>query len=155
MQLGPLAPARPLTHAHTFTLPIQQDDILILASDGLSDNLWDEDVLDEVVRFRRPFLARGAKGLGPAGGAGPSKLERSAMAAMLSEALCSRARRVSELRRRGAGQEGGGAEGKGAAREAELDLPFARRAREHGKAFCGGKPDGALCFLLDVCSVGA
>ena len=38
-------------------MPVEADDILVLASDGLSDNLWDEDILDEVVRFRRSFMA--------------------------------------------------------------------------------------------------
>ncbi|KAF9471833.1 hypothetical protein BDN70DRAFT_887695 [Pholiota conissans] len=37
---------------HTFMLPVRADDILILASDGLGDNLWDEDVLDEVLRVK-------------------------------------------------------------------------------------------------------
>ena len=37
-------------------VPVKKVDILILASDGLSDNQWDEEVLDEVVRFRRGFL---------------------------------------------------------------------------------------------------
>src|SRR5436190_18541751 len=55
VQLGPSSSARP-QDAKVFTLPVLADDILILASDGMSDNLWDEDVLDEVVRFRRSFL---------------------------------------------------------------------------------------------------
>ncbi|KAF9445306.1 hypothetical protein P691DRAFT_762628 [Macrolepiota fuliginosa MF-IS2] len=33
------------------------DDIPILVSDGLSDDPWDEDVLDEVLRFKKSFLA--------------------------------------------------------------------------------------------------
>ncbi|EIW77822.1 hypothetical protein CONPUDRAFT_37980, partial [Coniophora puteana RWD-64-598 SS2] len=52
VQLGPSSNARP-ADAQIITLPVQQDDILILASDGLSDNLWDDEVLDEVVRFKR------------------------------------------------------------------------------------------------------
>ena len=45
-----------------FNLPVQANDILILASDGLSDNLWDEDVLDEVIRLM--LIAHGAVNLG-------------------------------------------------------------------------------------------
>ncbi|KAF7986804.1 hypothetical protein HWV62_20434 [Athelia sp. TMB] len=127
VQLGPLAPSRPATHAHTFTLPIQRDDILILASDGLSDNLWDEDVLDEVVRMRRSFLpaAPAAEDAGEVG-----LLGRRTLAGMLSEALCSRARRVSERR-----------PSKSTLDEKDDEVPFARRAREQGRAFRGGKVD--------------
>ncbi|KAI0028658.1 hypothetical protein K488DRAFT_13655, partial [Vararia minispora EC-137] len=80
LQLGP-ASRTPPASAQVLTLPARADDILILASDGLSDNLWDEDVLDEVVRFRRARL--------PAAGVGttPSKLGRKTLAGMLSEAL--------------------------------------------------------------------
>lgn len=123
VQLGPASNTRP-RDAQVFRVPVQADDILILASDGLSDNLWDEDVLDEVVRFRRPFLADGSWAA-PHGVTGV--FGRSTLAAMLSEALCSRARRAAEKR---------------AACGPEQEVPFARRARELGKSFQGGKPDG-------------
>lgn len=119
VQLGPASTTRP-RDAQVFRVPVQADDILILASDGLSDNLWDEDVLDEVVRFRRPCVAESVFG-------------RSALAAMLSEALCSRARRAAE------GRAAGGP---------EQEVPFARRARELGRAFQGGKPDGECTVLV-------
>ncbi|OCH84857.1 hypothetical protein OBBRIDRAFT_785629 [Obba rivulosa] len=142
VQLGPSSPTRP-ADARVFTIPVQADDILILASDGLSDNLWDEDVLDEVVRFRRPFLAD-RPGTGAGAGAGmPKAFGRNTMAAMLSEALCSRARRVSERRRRAETDEG----------DPELDLPFARRAKEHGKTFQGGKPDDISVLVAVVSPV--
>jgi serine/threonine protein phosphatase PrpC len=35
---------------------VKADDVLVLATDGLSDNVWDAAVLAEVVRFRRAFL---------------------------------------------------------------------------------------------------
>ncbi|KAG6893728.1 hypothetical protein C0993_000440, partial [Termitomyces sp. T159_Od127] len=108
----------PRTTARIFTVPVLPDDILILASDGLSDNLWDEDVLDEVARFRRTWAQPAAD----------DHLRRSTMAGMLSEALCSRARAVSE--RRGSQQN-----------QNANDTPFARRAREVGKDFTGGKRD--------------
>ena len=86
-------------------MPVQEDDILILASDGLSDNLWDADILDEVVRFRRSFMGPSAtiqeadgKDASPASGTASTTLRRSTLAGMLSEALCSRAKRVSETR---------------------------------------------------------
>ncbi|GLB42944.1 putative rRNA-processing protein utp23 [Lyophyllum shimeji] len=134
-----VTPVTPRNSAQVITLPVRPDDILILASDGLSDNLWDEDVLDEVVRFRRTW-ASGAPGpyeasCGvtttstssksgvqistatatatdssklPSPGmptevpssslTNTSSLRRQTLAGMLSEALCSRARSVSERR---------------------------------------------------------
>ncbi|KAH9840726.1 phosphatase 2C-like domain-containing protein [Rhodofomes roseus] len=134
VQLGPASPTRP-RDAQVFRIPVQADDILILASDGLSDNLWDEDVLDEVIRFRRPFLADGSWSTpAPAQGV----LGRSTLAAMLSEALCSRARRAAERR-----------EGKGVC-DPELEVPFARRARELGRSFHGGKPDDISVLVAVV-----
>lgn len=123
VQLGPTSPTRP-RDAHVFTIPVEADDILILASDGLSDNLWDEDVLDEVVRFRQPYLAQG-------GMAAQGVFCQSTLAAMLSEALCSRAHCVAEHKAR-----------KGAPTLEAEEIPFARRAREEGRSFHGGKPDG-------------
>ena len=76
---------------HTFTLPVHADDILILASDGLSDNLWDEDVLDEVLKFRIDFKETSSMDHSHI-------LRKKSLASMLSEALCSRAKRVSEMR---------------------------------------------------------
>ncbi|EMD35826.1 hypothetical protein CERSUDRAFT_156565 [Gelatoporia subvermispora B] len=137
VQLGPKSPTRP-QDAHVFSVPVQADDILILASDGLSDNLWDEDVLDEVVRFRRPFLAGG------------SRVGRGAMAAMLSEALCSRARSVSEMKDK---ERGKAARKEGEEEGGGLDLPFARRAREQGKKFSGGKLDDISVVVAVVSPV--
>jgi hypothetical protein len=131
VQLGPASSARP-RDAQILSLPVQSDDILILASDGLSDNLWDYEVLDEVVRFKRSFLKGDGEG-------GEGLLGRRTLAGMLSEALCSRARRVSE--RRGRGIEDG-------VFDMEDEVPFACRARESGKPFRGGKIDGAFIAFM-------
>jgi hypothetical protein len=112
-----------------FTLPVRADDILVLASDGLSDNLWDEEVLDEVVRFRHTFLASSL--------ASSSQLPRRTLAGMLSEALCSRARNVSQRR-----SNMRTSETMSTGLEVASEIPFARRAREQGRTFTGGKPDG-------------
>jgi hypothetical protein len=135
---------------------VKANDILILASDGLSDNLWDEDVLDEVVRFKKTFLDDSAtvvpKEESEEEDSGYSSesstcstlravaietesttmtttttLKRKSLAGMLSEALCSRARRVSERSSSFSSDDD--------------EIPFARRAREVGKRFCGGKND--------------
>jgi Stage II sporulation protein E (SpoIIE) len=130
LQLGPASSTSP-SAAQVFTLPVRADDILILASDGLSDNLWDEEVLDEVVRFRRTFLAS------PATSA--SQLPRRTLAGMLSEALCSRARTVSQRRSKTTSTVE-----PMMMTSSDLcdEIPFARRAREEGRPFSGGKPDG-------------
>lgn len=129
LQLGPRSSTLP-NAAQVFTIPVHADDILILASDGLSDNLWDEDVLDEVVRFRRTFLASPSTT--------GSQLPRRTLAGMLSEALCSRARTVSQRRCKTPLAD------EFATLDPDEDIPFARRAREAGRSFSGGKSDGGF-----------
>lgn len=158
LQLGPVThpTVTPTTAAHYFTLPVRADDILILASDGLSDNLWDEDVLDEVIKFRRSFLGGGSQDPQEtnrtATDARSTKddsdkiLRRKALAGMLSEALCSRARVVSERRASSPKSTGRSTPVDGIfsayAQEEDHEVPFARRAREAGRVFRGGKQDG-------------
>lgn len=176
----------PSSCAHIFTIPVQAGDILILASDGLSDNLWDEDVVEEVVNVKGalgfpsgnsssiPGLAPGFSSERCANNDGNEKarddkdgpttavLRRRTLASTLSEALCSRARRVVERkapRRNGcvaasslpSSPTAPIAIPKTLGGEAQEDLsdetPFARRAREQGKAFSGGKNDGASYFM--------
>ena len=122
--------------AQVITLPVRANDILVLASDGLSDNLWDEDVLDEVVRFRHTFLSSNVTS--------GSQLPRRALAGMLSEALCSRARRVSQRRFKTTSA----AETFQTIFDVDDEIPFGRRAREEGRLFNGGgKLDGEYHHL--------
>lgn len=149
LQLGPVThpTVTPTTAAHYFTLPVKADDILILASDGLSDNLWDEDVLDEVVKFRKSFLGSSQEAdEGTKANGEPDRiLRRKALAGMLSEALCSRARKVSERRPSSPKTSGSSTPTNkifSAFSQEEADeVPFARRAREAGRVFRGGKQD--------------
>ncbi|PBK62681.1 protein serine/threonine phosphatase 2C [Armillaria solidipes] len=121
VQLGPTTPAQPSTTAHVFALPVQEDDILILATDGLSDNLWDEDILDEVARFQSDHSSEeGGRDMLAAG--------------MLSEALCSRAKRV--------------------AKDGEGDTPFGRRATEEGRKWKGGKNDDISVVVAVISRAG-
>jgi hypothetical protein len=161
---------------------VKKDDILILASDGLSDNLWDEEVLDEVVRFRRGFLVDSQevdglkteevalntttevdKALEPGTTTGGG-VKRKTLAGMLSEALCSRARRVSERKSgsipipvpilRRSRETGGTCHAQSVRLSSSTpikehdddEIPFARRAREAGRRFTGGKKDGEFLF---------
>ncbi|KAF8493577.1 phosphatase 2C-like domain-containing protein [Gautieria morchelliformis] len=127
LQLGPSSPTLP-AHARAISLPVQQNDILILSSDGMTDNLWDEDVLDEInkftasERFATPWIEDKWKKTLPS---------------MLSQALCSRAKRVSETH--------------ALPSEVSGEVPFARRAREEGIKFVGGKCDD-ISVLVAVIS---
>ncbi|KAH9056607.1 phosphatase 2C-like domain-containing protein [Lactarius vividus] len=139
LQLGPRSGTLP-SAAQVFTIPVHVDDILILASDGLSDNLWDEDVLDEVVRFQRTFLASPSTTTG-------SQLPRRTLAGMLSEALCSRARTMSQRRSKIPLTDEFGT----TPLDPDEEIPFARRAREAGRTFSGGKSDD-ISVLVAVIS---
>ena len=143
VQLGPMSPSRP-TDAQVFEIPVLENDVLILASDGLSDNLWDEEVLEEVVRVKDVLLRYSSSNSASLG----QLLARRSLAGMLSEALCSRARRVAEK-----GSSGSGRRGALEVVGEEVDeVPFARRAREEGKRFKGGKVDGKLASgMLSSC----
>jgi hypothetical protein len=145
-QLGPCSNMTP-KDAHVFAVPVEADDILILATDGLSDNLWDEEILDEVIRFRRSFLRSQSFDSKETTHKGDTKvshplstlLGRKTLAGMLSEALCSRARRVAE---RGHGKKRLASPTLTSdASESDEEIPFARRARAHGRVFTGGKAD--------------
>jgi len=148
LQLGPSSPTLP-QDARTYELRVQADDILVLASDGMSDNLWEEDVVDEVRRFVRsfgPFPTSTSPSASSTSVEGQNSktlgvLGRRALAGMLSEALCSRARRVSERTRQ---IRSAGCVSKEPPDASELsmeDLPFSRRAKEEGRSFRGGKCD--------------
>jgi len=50
-QLGPQSADTPLKDAFRIDLAVQEGDVIVVASDGMGDNLWDEDVLEEVVRW--------------------------------------------------------------------------------------------------------
>lgn len=149
VQLGPVSPSHP-KDAQVFDLPVRADDILILASDGLSDNLWDEEVLEEVMRVRELLLVhpRGAED----SGVGVHLLARRSFAGMLSEALCSRARRVAERGHKPMQAEAAKLFGS-TGEECCDEVPFARRAREEGKKFKGGKVDDISVLVAVVSPV--
>ncbi|KAH8105473.1 hypothetical protein BXZ70DRAFT_920999 [Cristinia sonorae] len=168
VQLGPSSSTRP-QDAKVFTIPVEADDILVLASDGLSDNLWDEDILDEVVRFRRGFMDKEHRSISTTTMHSESHgiLGRRTLAGMLSEALCSRARSVSERRGRATKSSttrmfaSAPSTSPSPLKSMLLDdssigcassdeVPFARRAREHGKCFRGGKPDDISVLIAVV-----
>lgn len=50
-QLGPQSQTTPQKDAFRIDLPVQEGDVIVLATDGLGDNIWDEDVLEEALRW--------------------------------------------------------------------------------------------------------
>lgn len=75
-QLGPQSPTTPQKDAIRIDLPVQEGDVIVLATDGLGDNLWDEDVLEEAVKFGQDVrgmseaLAKRAKNVSESGSQG-------------------------------------------------------------------------------------
>ena len=96
-QMGTNSQDTPRKDGQRFNIKVRKDDIVILSSDGLVDNLFDEDILEEV-------------------------LTHSYSPQALSQALCSRAKAVSEDQR-------------------AVTSPFQQRANEEGIHFVGGKHD--------------
>ncbi|KAB5588417.1 Protein phosphatase PTC7 [Ceratobasidium theobromae] len=83
-QLGPHSSTTPRADAQLITEKVVPGDIVILASDGLGDNLWDDEVLAEVERF-----VAGAR-------AGDVEAEPLGNPQVLGEALARRAKRAAE-----------------------------------------------------------
>jgi protein phosphatase PTC7 len=128
-QLGPLSPTSPREHAQRLNVPVQENDIVILSTDGMTDNLWDEDVIQQVIRFTSAMPTSPSLSAYPKQ---PLSPVRSALLPItLSHALCTKARSV--------------AENGSPIAEGELpEIPFGRRAKEAGHSFVGGKQDGKL-----------
>lgn len=80
-QMGTNSQDTPRKDGQRFNIKIQKDDIIILSSDGLVDNLFDEDILEEVLKYD------------------DLKLGEANQAERISKALCSRAKAVSEDQR--------------------------------------------------------
>ncbi len=129
-QLGPLSPTSPREHAQRLNVPVQENDIVVLSTDGMTDNLWDEDVIQQVTRFTSTMpLSPSVPSTYPKQ---PLSSVRTALLPItLSHALCTKARSV--------------AENGSPITEGELpEIPFGRRAKEAGHSFVGGKQDGKL-----------
>ncbi|PWN35166.1 protein serine/threonine phosphatase 2C [Meira miltonrushii] len=97
----------PRRDAGRWTVRVKAGDIIVVGSDGLMDNLFDEDIIEEI----------DASNFSPQ---------------MVSEALCSRAKAVSEDSR-------------------AISSPFQQRAMEEGLNYVGGKHDDISVL---VCLVG-
>jgi len=127
----------PARDAQKFNVKVQRDDIVILASDGLVDNVFSDDLLEEVLRFVGSSHATSSSSASPpppsssssssAPGAPRYTLRRFSPQAV-SEALCFRAKSVYEDQR-------------------AVASPFQQRAMDEGIHFAGGKPDDVSCLV--------
>lgn len=117
----------PRRDAGRWTVRVKAGDIIVVGSDGLMDNLFDEDIIEEVIRFL-PSTQKNAEGEDQ-----EVKIDSSNFSPqMVSEALCSRAKAVSEDSR-------------------AISSPFQQRAMEEGLNYVGGKHDDISVL---VCLVG-
>ncbi|KEI41735.1 uncharacterized protein L969DRAFT_44596 [Mixia osmundae IAM 14324] len=134
VQIGTNSKDTPLKDAQSFTVKVQKNDIVILSSDGLVDNLFDEDILEEVLRFAHyapaaPTPTEVPRHGNEAKSAQLNLLRFSPQA--VSEALCSRAKAVSEDQR-------------------AVSSPFQQRAMEEGIHYVGGKNDDISVLVAVV-----
>lgn len=136
-QVGTNSKDTPKKDAQRFSIKVKKNDIVILSSDGLVDNLFDEDILEEVLSFveeeeeanLRRHRTSGRSGAGGEGEGSTTPTTTTtpttdpySFSQELSKALCSRAKAVSEDQR-------------------AVSSPFQQRANEEGIHFVGGKHD--------------
>ncbi|GJN92244.1 hypothetical protein Rhopal_005274-T1 [Rhodotorula paludigena] len=135
-QAGTNAKDTPAKDAQKATIKVRRDDIVILASDGLVDNVFSDDLLEEVLRFvgtnpsASARLSPSSNGQQPGAGAAAAprfSLRRFSPQAV-SEALCFRAKSVYEDQR-------------------AVASPFQQRAMEEGIHYAGGKVDDVSCLV--------
>lgn len=117
----------PRRDAGRWAVKVQKGDIIIVGSDGLVDNLFDEDIVEEVHKFAPPPASHGTDvdaGFPAANTEDEAeyKLPHDFSPQLVSEALCSRAKAVSEDSR-------------------AVSSPFQQRAMEEGLHYVGGKHD--------------
>ncbi|PWN52935.1 protein serine/threonine phosphatase 2C, partial [Violaceomyces palustris] len=113
----------PRRDAGRWTVKVQKGDIIVIGSDGLVDNLFDEDIVEEVLRFAPPPPRSNASS--------EYVLPPTFSPQLVSEALCSRAKAVSEDSR-------------------AVSSPFQQRAMEEGLHYVGGKHDDISVLVAVV-----
>ena len=111
-QLGTNSPDSPREHAVHETVPLLEDDVVVAATDGLVDNLWEHEVLASVLRSLERLEESGE-----GGGKGGVGQENEMM--WVAEELVREARTVAE--------------------DPFAESPFMERAVEEGVGFEGGE----------------
>ncbi|ORZ24099.1 phosphatase 2C-like domain-containing protein [Absidia repens] len=109
--------------AQAFNIKLQKNDIIIMGSDGLYDNLFDKDILAIIEAQLAPYILPDVNSNG-------SKILQFEPQ-RLSDALADRARSVSDNKR-------------------NVDSPFQRRAMHEGFYYQGGKVDDVSVIVAVV-----
>jgi serine/threonine protein phosphatase PrpC len=141
-QMGTNSKDTPRKDGQKFNIKVQKNDVVILSSDGLVDNLFDEDILEEVLRQQDDALdpssttsssSMGSSEQHASDGSNGANARRAPplSAEKLSKALCSRAKAVSEDQR-------------------AVSSPFQQRANEEGIHFVGGKHDDITVLVAII-----
>lgn len=128
-QAGTNAKDTPIKDAQKFAVQVRKDDIVILASDGLVDNVFSDDMLEEVLRFVGSPTPASAPPSSPEPDSTKARFTlRRFSPQAVSEALCHRAKSVYEDQR-------------------AVASPFQQRAMEEGIHYAGGKIDDISCLV--------
>ncbi|KAH9457619.1 hypothetical protein MJO28_004710 [Puccinia striiformis f. sp. tritici] len=125
VQIGTNSKSTPARDAQRYNIKVQKDDIVILGSDGLADNLFDEDILEEVLKYTTQTNGEQHES------GRTSKFSTRFSPQMISESLCLKARTVVE------DQEA-------------VTSPFSQRANEEGIHYVGGKNDDISVLVAIV-----
>ncbi|GAA5834989.1 hypothetical protein JCM3766R1_002063 [Sporobolomyces carnicolor] len=134
-QAGTNSKDTPGKDAQRFMVKVKKDDIVLLASDGLVDNVFSDDLLEEILRFVSvsPSPVPASTFATPTGGAsgtggGPRYTLNKFSPQLVSESLCYRAKSVYDDPR-------------------AVASPFQNRAVEEGLYYAGGKKDDVTCLI--------
>ncbi|WWC67154.1 uncharacterized protein I206_101061 [Kwoniella pini CBS 10737] len=119
LQVGTHSRDEPMKDAQRYDVSIKKGDVVILGSDGLMDNLFDEEILEIVLQFTSDSITSDQSPTTPSLWNKEPSLPFSPQ--QVSEALCKKARSISEL--------------------VTATTPFMCKAIEEGIDFVGGKKD--------------
>ncbi|KAK4685166.1 protein phosphatase PTC7, partial [Tremellales sp. Uapishka_1] len=121
LQVGTHSRDEPMKDAERNNVAVERNDIVVVGSDGLMDNLYEEDILDTLATFALPSVD------------GTSTSSLPAFSPQLvSDALCQRAKAVSSQT------------------TADTSTPFRDRAGDEGIDFLGGKKDGTFSSEIPI-----
>ncbi|GAA5949824.1 hypothetical protein JCM3765_007706 [Sporobolomyces pararoseus] len=130
-QAGTNSKDTPGKDAQRFMVKVKKDDIVLLASDGLVDNVFSDDLLEEILRFvsvsPSPTPTPTTTSSSTTSG-GPRYTLNKFSPQLVSESLCYRAKSVYDDPR-------------------AVASPFQNRAVEEGLYYAGGKKDDVTCLI--------
>lgn len=135
-QAGTNSKDTPGKDAQRFMVKVKKDDIVLLASDGLVDNVFSDDLLEEILRFvsvspsptPTPTTTTTSSSSTSSSTGGPRYTLNKFSPQLVSESLCYRAKSVYDDPR-------------------AVASPFQNRAVEEGLYYAGGKKDDVTCLI--------